>query len=87
MLGLLSHDLFIFSGPVLFADEVSSILASIGHEEKDMDRRKEADNKYAGQATKVSRGRVADKISETHCEIQDALSDDFCEQLHVVCEV
>ena len=52
-----------------------------------MDCYKEADDHDASPATKASRGRVTDKVGETHCEVQGALGDDFGEHLHVVREV
>jgi len=52
-----------------------------------MDRSIKANSPDTNPATKASRGRLADKVSETHCQVQSTLGYDFCKHRHVVSKV
>ena len=87
LFGQLIHDQRVSFGVVPLATAVSQLLADISYEESDMDRCIKANSPDADPAAKASRGRLAYKVSEAHCEVQGTLGDDFCKHHHVVCKV
>ena len=54
---------------ILLVQVESGLLVDIGEEEKYVHLYIEADSKYAVLATKASRGRLADKVSDIHGEV------------------